>query len=54
MEQQLIREGNFLDRILKLSPAGLMHKTVCKLDLILEIKNDHNDSGLSIFLAFIA
>lgn len=52
--QQLIKEGNFRDRILKLSPAGLIHSTVCKFDRIFEIKNDHRDSGLSIFFALIA
>lgn len=52
--QQFINDGNLRDLILKLSPAGLIHNTVCKLDRIFEIKNDHKDYGLSIFLAFIA
>lgn len=49
-----MRDGNFLDLILKLSPAGLIHKTVCKLERMLDMKNDHSDYGLSTFLAFIA
>lgn len=52
--QQLINEGNLRERILKLSPAGLIHKTVCKFERMFDIKNDHRDYGLSIFLAFIA
>ena len=54
MVQQLIKDGNLRDRTLRLSPAGLMHRTVWRLDLMLEIKKDHRDSGLSTFLALIA
>jgi len=52
--QQLTNDGNFLALILKESPAGLMHKTMCRFALILETKYDHNDSGLSIFFFFKA
>lgn len=52
--QQFINDGNLRERTRKLSPAGLMHRTVCKFERIFEMKNDHNDSGLSIFFAFTA
>ena len=41
--QQLMRDGNFRHLTLKLSPAGLIHNTICRFDLILEIKKDHKD-----------
>lgn len=52
--QQLIKEGNFLHRTRRLSPAGLIHRTVWRFDRIFEIKNDQSDYGLSIFFALIA
>ena len=52
--QQLIKDGNFLDLTLRLSPAGLIQRTVCKFDRMFDIKKDQSDSGLSTFFAFIA
>lgn len=52
--QQFTREGNFLHLILNASPAGLIHKIICKFALIFEIKYDQRDSGLSTFFFFSA
>jgi len=52
--QQFTSEGNFLARILNASPAGLIHKIMCKFARIFEMKYDHNDYGLSTFFFFNA
>lgn len=52
--QQLTSEGNLRHLIRKASPAGLIHKIICKLALIFDIKYDHNDYGLSTFFFFNA
>ena len=40
MVQQLIKEGNLRDLILRASPAGLMHRMICRLERMFEMKKD--------------
>lgn len=44
--QQLTRDGNFLKRILKLSPIGDMARTMCNCILALSTKRLNNATGL--------
>ncbi len=54
MVQQLTSEGNLRARMRNASPAGLMHKMMCRLARMLEMKYDHSDYGLSTFFFFNA
>ena len=46
MVQQLTKEGNILSLLLKASPTGLMHTTVCKLYLHCSTKKSYKSDTL--------